>query len=130
MGEQVGGPPAGMALDEKRLPIFSAREIGQKIGYVEGDGAFDLAGNKCAYYDRATGNLRDTSGSGKVIGHITLQRKFIGASWIAQKLFPRLEGYKDEPEQQTSPATETPLSDDAEQALAMVQETLKVGWKG
>jgi hypothetical protein len=46
----------------------------QRIGHIEGNEAFDLSGEKRCNYNPATGNLCDPN-SGKIIGHVTLQRK-------------------------------------------------------
>jgi hypothetical protein len=47
-------------------------------------------GNRRCKYNRYTGNLFDTT-NGKVIGHVSLEGKFVGASWIADKLFPKFD---------------------------------------
>jgi hypothetical protein len=58
--------------------------------YIEGSDAFDLLGNKRCEYNRNTGNLFHTI-EGKVICHVSLEGKFVGASWIADELFPKID---------------------------------------
>ena len=70
----------------KHDPIFSAKGDRQRIGHIEGNEAFDLSGEKRCNYNPATGNLCDPN-SGKIIGHVTLQGKFVGPSWVAVELF-------------------------------------------
>ncbi len=72
-----------------RRPIFSTRRSNEKIGYIDGENAYDLAGNICCRYSEASGNLTAT-GTGKVIGHISLEGFFVGLSWIADELFPAM----------------------------------------
>jgi hypothetical protein len=72
-----------------RRPIFSTIRSNEKIGYIDGDNAYDLAGNICCRYSEASGNLTAT-GTGKVIGHISLEGFFVGLSWIADELFPAM----------------------------------------
>lgn len=113
----------------ERSPIFSGKIDNQKIGYVEHSAAFDLLGNKRCNYSPNTGNLLDLE-SGKVIGHVSLAGYFVGASWIADELFPQphddtntaLTTSPDEPA--AADPIETPLSSDAELALEMVRITL------
>ena len=45
-------------------PIFSAKEDGKQIGYIEGNEAFDLLGKQRCSYNAGTGNLSDLN-SGK-----------------------------------------------------------------
>jgi hypothetical protein len=71
----------------ERRPIYSARKVGQQIGYVEGDKAFDLFDRPCAIYDSNTGLLRNESGA--VVGYVSLADIFIGSSWMARDLFFR-----------------------------------------
>ena len=68
-------------------PIFSDRSLSEKIGYVEGNNAYDLAGNLRCRYDEASGNLFALDNR-KVVGHISLEGRFVGLSWIAEELFP------------------------------------------
>ena len=70
----------------KHNPIFSTKGGHHQIGYIEGNEAFDLFGEKRCHYSAATGNLCDLN-SGKIIGHVTLQGKFVGLSWIAVQPF-------------------------------------------
>jgi hypothetical protein len=79
----------------KHNPIFSSKGDHQQIGYIEGNEAFDLLGEKRCNYSAATGNLCDP-GSGKILGHVSLQGKFVGASWIAVELFSRSKKKSDE----------------------------------
>ena len=72
----------------ERSPIFSAKTDNQKIGYVEGNDAFDLLGNRRCNYSLNTGNLLELD-SGKIVGHVSLAGYFVGASWIANELFPQ-----------------------------------------
>jgi hypothetical protein len=78
---------------ERRL-IFNAK--GFQLGYVEGDAAFDQSGRRRCSYTAATGNLGDFD-SGKILGHISLNGTFVGASWLADDLFgkPRGEAHPD-----------------------------------
>ena len=78
---------------ERRL-IFNAK--GFQLGYIEGDAAFDLSGRRRCSYTGATGNLGDFD-SGKILGHISLNGTFVGASWLAEDLFgkPRGEAHPD-----------------------------------
>ena len=104
----------------KRFPIF--RAIGQKVGYIEGSDAFDLLGNKRCKYNHNTGNLFDST-DGQVIGHVSLEGKFVGASWIADELFPKfdnaapeLRGIDEAPSQPLSkPSEVTTLTDSPEE---------------
>jgi hypothetical protein len=68
---------------ERRL-IFNAK--GFQLGYVEGDAVFDLNGSRRCSYTGATGNLGDFD-SGKILGHISLDGTFVGASWLSDDLF-------------------------------------------
>jgi hypothetical protein len=72
----------------ERSPIFSTKSDGPQIGYVEGNEAFDMFGRKRCNYSAATGNLSDPD-SGKIVGHLSLAGKFVGSTWIADKLFSR-----------------------------------------
>jgi hypothetical protein len=112
----------------ERSPIFSAKNNNQKIGYIEGGEAFDLLGNKRCNYSPNTGNLLDLD-RGRIIGHVSLAGYFIGASWIANELFPQPDGGTKEPltssrEPASPDPTEAPLSSDAERALGMIRKTL------
>jgi hypothetical protein len=72
----------------ERSPIFSTKIDNQRIGYIEGRGAFDLLGNKRCNYNQSTGNLLELD-SGRTIGHVSLAGYFVGSSWIADELFPQ-----------------------------------------
>ena len=73
---------------ERRL-IFNAK--GFQLGYLEGDAAFDLSGRRRCSYTGATGNLGDFD-SGKILGHISLDGTFVGASWLSDDLFGKCRG--------------------------------------
>ena len=73
---------------ERRL-IFNAK--GFQLGYVEGDAVFDLSGSRRCSYTGATGNLGDFD-SGKILGHISLDGTFVGASWLSDDLFGKPRG--------------------------------------
>jgi hypothetical protein len=70
---------------ERRL-IFSAKGNRAQIGYIEGNEVFDLSGRRRGHYTGATGNVCDSS-SGTIVGHVSLEGKFVGATWIADELF-------------------------------------------
>src|SRR5262249_17864278 len=73
---------------ERRL-IYNAK--GVQLGYLEDNVAFDLRGRQRCTYNGASGNLFD-SNSERVIGHISLDGTFVGASWISDDLFGRPTG--------------------------------------
>jgi hypothetical protein len=73
---------------ERRL-IFNAK--GFQLGYVEGNAVFDLNGRRRCSYTGATGNLGDFD-SGKILGHISLDGTFVGASWLSDDLFGKPRG--------------------------------------
>ena len=70
----------------ERKPIFVNKGSLSQIAYVEGDEAFDLSGIRRCIYNAETGNLYEF-GTEKIIGHVSLQGIFVGASWIASELF-------------------------------------------
>ena len=72
----------------ERRPIYSARAIGQQIGYIEDDEAFDLFDRPCATYEGETGLLRDPKNKA-VVGYVSLSDIFVGSSWMAQELFSK-----------------------------------------
>jgi hypothetical protein len=74
----------------RRNPIFSAKKVGQRIGYIEGNLAFDLLGRRRAAYDCETGLLRDPVAE-VTLGYITLKGIFVGSSSLAEELFPKAE---------------------------------------
>ena len=55
---------------------------------------FDLAGRKRCNYTVATGNLCDSI-SERVIGHVSLDGTFVGASWLSDELFGKPSGEAD-----------------------------------
>jgi hypothetical protein len=73
---------------ERRL-IYNAK--GVQLGYLEDNVAFDLSGRQRCTYNGASGNLFD-SNSERVIGHISLDGTFVGASWISDDLFGKPTG--------------------------------------
>ena len=75
---------------EKRSSIFSARGDGEVIGYIEGAEAFNVSGQLRCRYDGQTGNLRDLR-NGEIVGHVSLEGKFVGLSWRADKLFQQFD---------------------------------------
>lgn len=89
----------------KRSPIFGSKEDGHQIGYVEGDGAFDLSGKQRCNYSAKTGNLRDKK---SIVGHVSLEGKFVGISTAADELFLKpardinsaIKNYPNEPSSQ------------------------------
>ena len=70
-----------------RRPIFRDRSLTDKIGYVEGNNAYDLANYLRCRYSEASGNLFALDNR-KVVGHVSLEGRFVGLSWIAEELFP------------------------------------------
>ena len=74
----------------KRSSIFSARGDGEVIGYIEGAEAFNVSGQRRCRYDGQTGNLRDLL-IGEIVGHVSLEGKFVGLSWRADKLFQQFD---------------------------------------
>ena len=74
----------------KRSSIFSARGDGEVIGYIEGAEAFNVSGQRRCRYDGQTGNLRDLV-IGEIVGHVSLQGRFVGLSWRADKLFQQFD---------------------------------------
>ena len=98
-----------------RNAIFGAKEGRRQIGFVEGNDAFDLSGRRRATFNAKTGNLYDLD-SGRVIGYISFQGKFVGVPVLADGLFavsddnsheetPRKEDYDNDPEPITANAT-------------------------
>ena len=98
-----------------RNAIFSAKEGRRQIGFVEGNDAFDLSGRRRASFNAKTGNLYDLD-SGRVIGYISFQGKFVGVPVLADGLFavsddnsheetPRKEDYGNDPDPSTANAT-------------------------
>ena len=75
---------------EKRSSIFSARGDGEPIGYIEGAEAFNVSGQRRCRYDGQTGNLRDLH-NGEIVGHVSLEGRFVGLSWRADKLFRQFD---------------------------------------
>jgi hypothetical protein len=73
-------------LNTKR-PIFRIGRPNERIGYIDGGNAYDLAGRLRCNYSEASGNLFSTLDTGKIIGHVSLEGYFVGPSWIADELF-------------------------------------------
>jgi hypothetical protein len=71
----------------ERRPITSVKRADQKIGYTEGDQAFDLFARPCASYDHATGLLRNLNNQ-MIVGYVSLKGSFVGSSSVAEELFP------------------------------------------
>jgi hypothetical protein len=69
-----------------RKPIFVNKGSHPQIGYIEGNEAFDLSGRRRCIYNAESGNLCDFD-TGKIIGHVSLEGFFVGASWIGDELF-------------------------------------------
>jgi hypothetical protein len=63
-----------------------AQAVGQQIGYIEDDEAFDLFDRPCAIYNSNTGLLRNPKNNA-VVGYVSLADIFVGSSWMAQELF-------------------------------------------
>jgi hypothetical protein len=68
-------------------PIYGIKRANQKIGYIEGDRAFDLFARPCASYDHATGLLRNLN-TQMIVGYVSLKGSFVGPSLAAEELFP------------------------------------------
>ena len=75
---------------EGRRSIFSTKGDGEQIGYIEGAEAFNLSGQRRCRYDGQTGNLRDL-GTGSIVGHVSLEGKFVGLSWRVDELFRQFD---------------------------------------
>ena len=75
---------------EGRRSIFSTKGDGEEIGYIEGAEAFNLSGQRRCRYDGQTGNLRDL-GTGSIVGHVSLEGKFVGLSWRVDELFRQFD---------------------------------------
>jgi hypothetical protein len=71
----------------ERRPIYSIKCADQKIGYIEGDRAFDLFARPCASYDHAWGLLRNLN-TQMIVGYVSLKGSFVGPSSAAEELFP------------------------------------------
>jgi hypothetical protein len=91
--EAFNGRPLEPAMVE-RSPIFAAKSDCDQIGFTEDDLAFDLSGKRCCKYDERSGNLCDLNNE-RVIGHISLEGKFVGLSWMTDVLFPKSAGNTD-----------------------------------
>jgi hypothetical protein len=72
----------------ERSAIFSKTAGRPQIGYIEGNKAFDLLGRERCSFNAASGNLCDFD-TGKIVGHVSLEGQFVGASWLADELFGR-----------------------------------------
>jgi hypothetical protein len=75
---------------EERSSIFSGKGDGERIGYIEGAEVFNVSGQRRCRYDRQTGNLRDLR-NGEIVGHVSLEGRFVGLSWRADKLFRQFD---------------------------------------
>jgi hypothetical protein len=71
----------------ERRPIYSIKCADQKIGYIEGDRAFDLFARPCASYDHASGLLRNLN-TQMIVDYVSLKGSFVGPSSAAEELFP------------------------------------------
>jgi hypothetical protein len=96
----------------ERRPITSVKRADQKIGYTEGDQAFDLFARPCASYDHATGLLRDLN-TQMIVGYVSLKGSFVGSSLVAEELFPTPLQNGGEPLDHTFLSTERVPSDDS-----------------
>jgi hypothetical protein len=81
---------------KERRPITSVKRAGQRIGYIEGDQAFDLFARPCASYDDGTGLLRNLN-TQVIVGYVSLKGSFVGSSLVAEELFPAPSRNEDEP---------------------------------
>lgn len=100
----------------ERKPIFLNKRTLPQIGYIEDNEAFDLSGSRRCIYHAESGNLCDFD-TGKIVGHVSLQGFFLGASWIADELFGQRAPVKDD----LPAATEMPkesLSEESNPATA------------
>jgi hypothetical protein len=93
-------------MTERRL-ILSPKSGHRPIGYVEGDGAFDLSGRRHSRYNADTGNLHDLE-TGRIVGHVSLEGRFAGSSWEAKRLFgePDVSLIASSPSEETAPSTD------------------------
>ena len=73
----------------ERSLIFDPK--GLQLGYIEGKLAFDLSDRQRCSYAEATGNLCDLN-TGKIVGHVSLDGTFVGASWVSDELFGKPSG--------------------------------------
>ena len=80
----------GLACHDRTSSDIQHHAWGEKIGYIEGDHAFDLFARPCATYDCDTGLLRNPN-TQAIVGYVTLQGSFVGSSWLAQELFPKAQ---------------------------------------
>jgi hypothetical protein len=78
----------------ERSAIFSKNGGRPQIGYIEGNKAFDLLGRERCSFNAASGNLCDFN-TGKIVGHVSLEGQFVGASWLADELFGRRDDGED-----------------------------------
>ena len=70
-----------------KRPIFASKDPTKKIDYLDGGSAYDLSDRLRCNYSEDTGNLSDPA-TAKIVGHVSLDGKFIGLSWLAAELFP------------------------------------------
>lgn len=78
----------------ERSAIFSKNAGHPQIGYIEGNKAFDLLGRERCSFNAASGNLCDFD-TGKIVGHVSLEGQFVGASWLSDELFGRRDDSED-----------------------------------
>jgi hypothetical protein len=101
----------------ERRPIFDPKGARPQIGCVEGNEAFDLSGRKRCNYDAATGNLHDANTS-RIVGHVSLDGNFVGATWLAEELFGQREGRKPDADpniaEMPDPSSSNPVSSSKE----------------
>jgi hypothetical protein len=112
-----------------RRRIYASRDISQTIGYFDGEGAYDLSGRLRCRYNEVTGNLSDLQ-TGKIVGHLSLEGKFVGLSWLAAELFPsptidlvRVASSSDQRAEADKEHSDS-FDADIERALEMVRATL------
>jgi hypothetical protein len=112
-----------------RRPIFATKGIDRTIGYLDGGSAYDLSDRLRCYYNEETGNLSDPA-TGKLVGHVSLEGRFIGLSWLAAELFPppTVNAAPNANSSDQAAATEAERSDssdaDIARAIRMIQTTL------
>jgi hypothetical protein len=110
-------------------PLFASKEISKTIGYFDNESAYDLTGALRCHYNEGTGNLSDPA-TGKIVGHISLEGKFVGTRWLEAELFPapttesaQVAGSSNE-DTEGDRARSDSSDADIERALKMVRATL------
>jgi hypothetical protein len=114
---------------EARRSIFSARADGARIGYIEGDEAFNVSGQRRCRYDGQTGNLRDLR-SGEIVGHVSLDGRFVGLSWRADRLFRQFDNDLDDAVRQQEGSPKGGSEKPAGQVLAPAEDETLDGADG